>query len=721
MRIARSFILFLLFAWSLQSSAQKIKVSLASTLREVNEICALLNNEKIQFKLDSAARASLVYRISLSGTATRGGDYATNTPDSIIFSIGDSIRIFDLTVFNDRIEEGAEQIIIIASAPNRISDTFRLSIVDHVVKIATTQDTFRQCSNEPFNLPVIKGLGATLTWNPADLVRTTSDPNVYIVSPLRTTPIVVTGLVLNCVERDTIFVISQPIGVTLNTRDTLNLCFPDSSRLIASLTPPNASIVWSPLNSTTRVINNTTIQVKPLKSAQYIVNVASGVCKAADTVFVRMDSLRDTKINVFPKKDKYCKGDSIFFFSQRHPKDLFPSIKPNWNPSNGFQTSRDTLNAVIMADITTTYVRFTVNNACRQVDSVFIKVIEPSIPVGPVDTVVCPGTTVQITFKKDSSEYKDFKWTPQDGLISCEKCDNPRIRVNGMQMYKVEAKKDGCDATTEITTNVHQKPSSIRLSTDPAPPFTAGNDIRINLLGTNGMRAVAWQVDGRSVPANILVSTIIKATQGNHPVDVQITDQFGCMWTYNFTLVVVCPPSGLTLQRTPLGTIYEGTNIMIDAVGINSNVTGIKWTINGNANSENSLSLKHKPNAAGPVVYRFEATDLNGCLLAASITVQVIPCINPEELKKKIPNAFSPNGDMKNDFFNYSDGSLRVTKLLVFSRWGQLVYNNTDPANGWNGFVNGSPGASDVYIYRMTYICGEGAPQEVSGTITLLR
>lgn len=720
MRIARLFLLLFLSMWLLPSSAQKIKVTLASTLKEVNEQCALLNNEMVQFKLDSIAKTGIVYNIRLSGTASKGNDYATNMPDSIRFNIGDSVKLFDLTVFNDRIEEGAEQIIIIASRANN-SDTFTLNIVDHVIRILTTQDTFRVCSNEPFNLPIQKSTGATLTWNPADLVKPTADPGVFIISPLRTTSIVVTGLALNCVERDTIYIISQPIGVTLNTRDTVYLCFPDSTRLIATTTPSNANVTWRPLDSTTRVINNTTIQVKLVKSAQYIVNVTSGVCKAADTVFVRIDSLRDTKINVFPKKDKYCKGDSIFFFSQRHPKDLFPSIKPSWSPSNGFQTSKDTFNAVIMADVTTTYVRTTTNNACKHTDSVFIKVIEPSIPVGPVDTVVCPGTTIQITFKKDSSEYKDFKWTPQDGLISCEKCSDPKIKVNGMQMYKVEAKKDGCDATTEIKVNVHQKPSTVRLSTDPAPPFTAGNDIRITLLGTETMRAVAWRVDGRLIAANTLTATIVKATPGNHPVEVEVTDRFGCMWTYNFTLVVICPPSGITLQRTPLGTIYEGTNLTINATGISPNVTSIKWSVNGNSNPENTLILKHKPNAAGNVVYRFEAIDVNGCPIAASITVQVIPCITPEELRKKIPNAFSPNGDQKNDVFNYSDGSLRVTKLLVYSRWGQLVYNNTNPEIGWDGRINGADGASDVYIYRITYICGDGGPQEVSGTITLLR
>ncbi|MEO5582213.1 MAG: gliding motility-associated C-terminal domain-containing protein [Saprospiraceae bacterium] len=719
MRIVRLFILLFLSAYSLVLSAQKIKVSIASNITEINEICGLLNNEKIQFKLDSVAKTNRLYLIQFKGTATRGSDYATNTPDSLKFAIGDSVKSFDLAVFNDGLEEGQEEILVITTGTIG-ADTLRIKINDHIFKILGNQDSFSQCSNEPFTVSVQSVTGASLSWNSTDMVKNGSKPGDYIISPIRSTKLILTGQLFNCIERDTITINSQPIGVTLNTKDTLFLCFPDSSRLIANITPSNATIVWSPLDNTTRVINNTTIQVKPPKSATYYVNVSSGLCKAADTVYVSMDSLRDTKITIFPKKDKYCKGDSIFFFSQRHPKDLFPAIKPSWNPSNGFQTSKDTLNAVIMADKTTTYIRVTQNNACKHTDSAYIKVVEPSIPVGPVDTTVCPGKTIQLNFKPDTSSYKEFKWTPQDGLISCEKCPDPKIKVNGDQMYKVEAKKDGCDATTEISTHVFQKPA-VRIATDLPPPINAGSNVKINLLGTTGLKAFTWTVDGKAVPANALIYAIDKIAAGNHTVIVNVTDSHGCLWDYSFTIVVICPPSGVTLTRIPTGVVYEGTNLAISSVGVPVGSTNIKWSVNGSTVSGNTNILQDKPNKAGTVVYRFDATDPNGCPISASISVQVIPCISPEELKKKIPNAFTPNGDQKNDYFTYSDGALKITNLVIYSRWGQLVYNNTDPANGWNGKIGNSDAASDVYIYRMTYICGDGAPQDVTGTVTLLR
>lgn len=718
MRIVRLVLLFIFCSLNHLLDAQKIDIALVDNSTEINELCPL---SRIRFKLDSTAKSPYSVVVKIGGNAIAGVDYTHSIPTTIIFAIGDSSKDFDLMPIFDGIEEGLETIIITALGQNQSADTLNISIKDHIIKILGVQDSFNRCSNEPFTISTTSAEKAILTWSAPDMVKPGIIPGTFIISPLRTTDLVVTGTLGACTEKDTIHIISRPIGVTLNTKDTLFLCFPATSRLIASVTPANATVVWSPLDSSSQLINATNLQIGPPKSAQYIVSVTSGTCHAADTVFVRMDSLRDTKINIFPKKDKYCQGDSIFFFSQGHPKDLFPSIKPMWSPSNGFQTPADTFNAILMADKTTTYFRTTVNNACRQTDSVYIKVVEPSIPVGPVDTVVCPGTTVQIVFNKDSSEYKDFKWTEQDGLISCEKCPDPKIKVNGMQMYKVEAKKDGCDATTEITTNVFQKPSSVRLGADVPAPFIAGSTIKVSLLGTDQMRAVKWSIDGTTVPGNSLIATLEKIKPGNHPVVVEVTDANGCMWSYNFTLVVVCPPSGLSLTRTPTGVVYEGTNVTVNAVGISSNVTDVKWSVNGNGNGEKSLTLRDKPNQAGTVVYRFDATDVNGCPIAATISIQVIPCISPAELREKIPNAFSPNGDMKNDFFFYSDGALQITKLVIYSRWGQLVYNNSDPENGWDGKVGGSDAASDVYLYRMTYICGDGSPQEVSGTVTLLR
>lgn len=88
----------------------------------------------------------------------------------------------------------------------------------------------------------------------------------------------------------------------------------------------------------------------------------------------------------------------------------------------------------------------------------------------------------------------------------------------------------------------------------------------------------------------------------------------------------------------------------------------------------------------------------------------------------QIPNAFTPNGDNRNDFFNYiSDGTVTLLEFKVFNRWGQLVYNNSNPAQGWDGRHNGRDAPSDVYVYIIVVRYLNGTEETKRGNVTLIR
>ena len=66
----------------------------------------------------------------------------------------------------------------------------------------------------------------------------------------------------------------------------------------------------------------------------------------------------------------------------------------------------------------------------------------------------------------------------------------------------------------------------------------------------------------------------------------------------------------------------------------------------------------------------------------------------------QFPNAFTPNGDGKNDF--YQAGCfcpVPTYKLVIYNRNGETVYQTTDPKGGWNGYFKGSPQPNGVYVY----------------------
>jgi gliding motility-associated-like protein len=88
-----------------------------------------------------------------------------------------------------------------------------------------------------------------------------------------------------------------------------------------------------------------------------------------------------------------------------------------------------------------------------------------------------------------------------------------------------------------------------------------------------------------------------------------------------------------------------------------------------------------------------------------------------------VPNIFSPNDDGENDVFTVFGQSIESVTLSVYSRWGELVYQEKgDVIKGWDGAIRGRPAESGVYVYLVTYKIPFSTKTEyVSGNLTLIR
>jgi gliding motility-associated-like protein len=107
-----------------------------------------------------------------------------------------------------------------------------------------------------------------------------------------------------------------------------------------------------------------------------------------------------------------------------------------------------------------------------------------------------------------------------------------------------------------------------------------------------------------------------------------------------------------------------------------------------------------------------------GCYDSDTILVKTKPCC-----EVFIPNAFSPNGDGMNDYFNPSlkPGQI-LLEMKVFDRYGKLVYNNTNLKKGWDGrYEDGSEAGSNVYMYFIKYTCADGKLYEKKESVSLIR
>jgi gliding motility-associated-like protein len=92
-----------------------------------------------------------------------------------------------------------------------------------------------------------------------------------------------------------------------------------------------------------------------------------------------------------------------------------------------------------------------------------------------------------------------------------------------------------------------------------------------------------------------------------------------------------------------------------------------------------------------------------------------------------IANAFTPDGDGKNDYlFVQGKGIALVKSLRVFNRWGQVVFEGVnlapnDVRAGWDGRIKGQPAGTDVYVYTAEVVCDNNVPYTYKGNTTLIR
>ena len=85
------------------------------------------------------------------------------------------------------------------------------------------------------------------------------------------------------------------------------------------------------------------------------------------------------------------------------------------------------------------------------------------------------------------------------------------------------------------------------------------------------------------------------------------------------------------------------------------------------------------------------------------------------------PNAFRPDG-ITNEFkpiFNYFGGSDYV--FQIYNRWGQLIFETSDPEEGWDGKTNGESTSSASFVYYLNYKNVHGLGIEKKGSVILLK
>ena len=203
-------------------------------------------------------------------------------------------------------------------------------------------------------------------------------------------------------------------------------------------------------------------------------------------------------------------------------------------------------------------------------------------------------------------------------------------------------------------------------------------------------------------------------------------NQSGC-WFDTSILVQVYPrPSilpvtnGVVDENNEYHEICEGDTItdVFDLASVSGGFN--QWYVFGDTITNNTLSLTWDMD--GILTFQGVRWD-NGCVSnPQSFTVSLELC--PNEIFY-IPNAFTPDGDEKNNTFKpiiTSGVDLFNYNFVIYNRWGEVIWESNNPDYGWDGTYNNIICQDGLYTWKLHFkVPKVDNIKEFYGSLTLIR
>jgi gliding motility-associated-like protein len=178
------------------------------------------------------------------------------------------------------------------------------------------------------------------------------------------------------------------------------------------------------------------------------------------------------------------------------------------------------------------------------------------------------------------------------------------------------------------------------------------------------------------------------------------------------------PAADFTYHPNPI-TI---DNAQITFSSITESAISWEWNFGDGTGAYYGESVMHQYYAVGTYIVTLIVSDSYGCndTIVQEVIVHDIFTIY-------IPNTFTPDGDGLNDVFqaygiSWEDGTY---EMIIYNRWGNLVYQTTDPSKPWNGGFNNNPSPAlfvpDVYVYYIKVKGINYREMVYMGKVTLLK
>ncbi len=235
---------------------------------------------------------------------------------------------------------------------------------------------------------------------------------------------------------------------------------------------------------------------------------------------------------------------------------------------------------------------------------------------------------------------------------------------------------------------------------------------RISVQGNAGQLPYLYNIDGGVFSSTSVFDNL---DVGLYQIGVQDAD--GCE---SFVEIEISEVSGVGIILPDFVALDFGDPLELDPI-IEGDFVDFFWTGFDSLFCETCLNQDYVPLTSNTVTLNVLSEE--GCLEKHQVTFAV-----EKNYDVFIPNAFSPNGDLVNDFFMvYGDGNIsQIVNLSLYTRWGEQVFEGlnlapNDEPSGWDGMHKGEMMNPGVFVYKVQVEFFDGNIEDFEGDFSLIR
>lgn len=479
--------------------------------------------------------------------------------------------------------------------------------------------------------------------------------------------------------------------------------------------PPGANgYTWSgPPNGIVGPNNTQSILADSAGTYSVIIQPVTGQA-CSDTLFLTIK-----KSNKPPIRDSVAARNNIACFGQANGS-LLAGAKGGTDPltfkwSNGPTSVSDT---GLIAGIYT--LTITDSNGCQ--NKLIDTIKQPNLLMGAIATPIplCPGQTAILTGTA-SGGVSPYTYTWDSTLVGQNYTVSPTVSTT----YSLQVvDSNGCKAPpVSIDVKINPNPK-VKFTADTLegcyPACISFTDH--STASPDSLSKWLWNFgDGDTSSARNINHCYEK--QGVYSVKLTVVSDSGCEadTTLQKMITVYGHPNAAFTATPEVTSILEPnvvyTNKSTDEYGFFSWL----WQINNagiiSDTAKNPPMITYKD--TGWQCTRLIVENIHGCFDTANGCIDIQPIYT-----LYIPNAFSPNGDGRNDIFMPQGVGICGFDMYIFDRWGSVVFHTTDLYEGWNGIAahGTSKAQEDTYVYLINTVdCVHRQAHRYVGNVTLVK